>query len=78
MQISRVCTHAIIKERYIFPKKRDVFWCLASGVRRLASGYRRLASDVWLPASGYRHLATGVWRPGGGGHGIAHRSPEMR
>ena len=64
MQISRVCTHAIIKERYIFPKKRDVFWCRASGVWRLAS-------DVW-------HLATGIWRPGGGGHGIAHRSPEMR
>lgn len=25
MQISHVCMHAIIKERYFFPKKRNVF-----------------------------------------------------
>ena len=34
MQISRACTHAIIKERYVFPKKRNVFWHPATGFRR--------------------------------------------
>lgn len=40
MQISHVRMHAIIKERYVFPKKRNVF------------GFRLLASGVWHPASG--------------------------
>ena len=47
MQISHVRMHAIIKERYVFPKKRNVF-----GYRLPVSGGWRLASGVWLPASG--------------------------
>lgn len=36
MQISHVCVHAIIKERYFFPKKWNVFflggyWILGTG-----------------------------------------------
>ena len=37
--------HAIIKERYVFPKKRNVF-----GFRLPVSGGWRLASGVWFPA----------------------------
>ena len=41
MQISHVRMHAIIKERYVFPKKRNVFWIPATGIWRLASGFWR-------------------------------------
>lgn len=36
MQISHVCMHAIIKERYFFPKKWNVFW---GGYWILGTGY---------------------------------------
>jgi hypothetical protein len=65
MQISRACTHAIIKERYVFPKKRNVFLLPASGFWR-PGGEDMLASGYRLPASGVI------------GHGIAHRSPEKQ
>mgnify|MGYP003532089967 CR=1 FL=1 len=43
MQISHVCMHAIIKERYIFPKKRNV---LVSGIGNQVSGIGSRESEV--------------------------------
>ena len=42
MQIYRVCMHAIIKERYFFPKKWNVFLGAGMGYWVLDMGYRVL------------------------------------
>ena len=61
MQISHVRMHAIIKERYVFPKKRNVF-----GFRLLASGIRRLELlGMELP---FGHLKNGRYI----GHMLQH------
>lgn len=43
MQISHVCMHAIIKERYFFPKKRNV---LVSGIGSQVSGIGSRESGI--------------------------------
>ena len=52
MQISHVRMHAIIKERYIFPKKRNV---LVSGIGKLEPRIGRRESGV-----GNRVSETGI------------------
>ena len=42
MQIYRVCMHAIIKERYFFPKKWNVFFGAGMGYWVLDMDYRVL------------------------------------
>jgi hypothetical protein len=58
--------HAIIKERYLFPKKRDV---LDIGYRILdalrAIGYWVLGIGYWLLGIGYWVLGIGYWTPCG-------------
>ncbi len=52
MQISHVRMHAIIKERYIFPKKRNV---LVSGIGNQESGIRCRRRE-----SGIRYWESGI------------------
>lgn len=49
MQISHVRMHAIIKERYIFPKKRNV---LVSGIGNQVSGIGSRESGIGRRESG--------------------------
>lgn len=71
MQISHVRMHAIIKERYIFPKKRNV---LVSGIgcRRRESGVGNRESGI-----GSRESSIGNRESKVIAYGIVRRQPEM-
>lgn len=65
MQISRVRMHAIIKERYVFPKKRNV---LVSGVGSWVSesGVGNRVSETGIGSRESKVIA----------HGTVRRQPE--
>ncbi len=64
MQISHVCMHAIIKERYFFPKKRNV---LVSGIGSQVSGIGSRESGVGDGSRESEVIA----------YGTVRRQPEM-
>ncbi len=68
MQISHVRMHAIIKERYIFPKKRDV---LVSGIGNRESRIGNRESRIGSRESGIKNRESKVIA-----YGTVRRQPE--